>query len=122
MAQLAQTTAAIQAQLAQVYSAMSGLTAPVGHQVQTTSIFQAQPSFSTPITPSVPALAPSRIPLEGVPPSSVNPPVPVPGPLQAVPSSAPGNFDAMRPPSNRSQQPNTRAPKGVPYGYSVMRF
>jgi hypothetical protein len=137
VAQLAQTTATIQAQLAQVHSTMSGLATAVERQVQTTSIFQAQPPFNTPITPLVPAPEPPRIPLQvGSPgqlqqpnPPPLNQPAPAPEPpripLQAVPHSSPGYFDAMRPPTapnGRSQQPNPRTPKGVPYGYSVMRF
>ncbi|KAN0073398.1 hypothetical protein V8E54_008618 [Elaphomyces granulatus] len=152
---------------------MSGLATAVERQVQTTSIFQAQPPFNSPITPLVPAPEPPRIPLQELQqpnPPPLNQPAPAPEPpripLQAVPHrltapsnwpqqqnssifqaqpfnsptctnlpapssklprtpSSPGYFDAMQPPTTpngRSQQPNPRAPKGVPYGYSVMRF
>jgi Transcription factor AFT len=106
VAQLAQTTAAIQEQLAQVHDTMSGLATAIERLVQATSIFQAQSPLSTRTTPPAPIPEPPR------------------NPLQAVPPSSPGYFDAMRPP-NQMQQPIPRtagAPKGVPRGYAVIRF
>lgn len=88
MAQLAQTTATIQAQLAQVHSTMSGLATTIQHQVQTTPLFQTRPPVNTPICEPVIAPEPPRIPLE------------------AVSLSSPGYFDGMLPPNNCQQQPN----------------
>ena len=109
---------------------MSGLATAVERQVQTTSIFQAQPPFNTPITPLVPAPEPPRIPLQvGSPgqlqqpnPPPLNQPTPAPEPpripLQAVPHSSPGYFDAMRPPtapSNWPQQQNSSIFQAQPF-------
>jgi hypothetical protein len=137
MARLAQTTAALQAQLAQVQGTMSGLaTTLVERQVQ---------AFNTPIALPAPALEPPRIPLQaqvqgtmsGLTTTLVerqvqafNTPITLPAAAPAlepprIPVPPSSLAFTTRPPSNRSQQLNPRtagAPKGVPYGYSVLRF
>jgi hypothetical protein len=134
IAQLAQTTAAIQSQLAQVNSTiqaqMAGLATAVERHVHAASILQTQPPFLTPTSSPAPTLEPPRMPgfgqqysLHGNLGGSQDSGYTVNG-VQAVPLSSPGNFGTM-PLPNQRQQPNSRvanAPRGVPRGYSVMKF